>query len=421
MFNYRTLAVIKRELREKLLSKAFITMTILVPVIMLGIIGFQTFIATYEGDEDTKIQVATNSEDLLNEIKTEFSSLDITRQGKYKFSYQLVNDRSIDNYVESIKDKLLNDEINGLIYIPSSALENKDIKYFSKTPSNVSVFQKLDPPINRVLLKKYFQEKDLNEEDLTFAREKVDFAGYKVSSGEGVKKEGYGNIVLAYLFTFLLYLSLILMGSMVMQSVIEEKSNRIVEVLLSSVNGKELMTGKILGASITGAMQMAIWLLPVVAVVSTSIFVLPPEFILDIQLTTLAYFLLNFFIGLVTFLGLFAMVGSIFETPQDAQSGMGPVMLLIIVPFFIALTMAKNPANPIAEVASMFPFAAIIVMPAKMTIVDIPAWQLILSFVINILTLLAIFPVAGKIYRIGIMVTGKKPKWSEVFRWLKQE
>jgi ABC-2 type transport system permease protein len=83
--------------------------------------------------------------------------------------------------------------------------------------------------------------------------------------------------------------------------------------------------------------------------------------------------------------------------------------------------MAKNPANPIAEIASMFPFAAIIVMPAKMTIVEIPSWQLILSFVVNIATLLAIFPIAGKIYRIGIMVTGKKPKWSEVARWLKQE
>jgi ABC-2 type transport system permease protein len=421
MFNYRTLAVIKRELREKLLSKAFISMTIAVPVIMIGIIGFQTFIATYEGDENTRIQIAAESQELMNDIKSEFSQLEITQKGKYSFSYKLIQSGSIDNYVNNIKERLLNEELNGLVYIPDSALVNKDIKYYSKTPSNVSVFEKLDPPINRVLLKKYFDEKGLNDTDLSFARKKVDFAGYKVSSEEGVKKEGYGNIILAYLFTFLLYLSLILMGSMVMQSVIEEKSNRIVEILLSSVNGKELMTGKILGASITGVMQMAIWLLPVVAVVSTSIFVLPPEFILDIELTTLAYFLLNFFIGLVTFLGLFAMVGSIFETPQDAQSGMGPVMLLIIIPFFIALTMAKNPANPIAEIASMFPFAAIIVMPAKMTIVEIPSWQLILSFVVNIATLLAIFPIAGKIYRIGIMVTGKKPKWSEVARWLKQE
>lgn len=113
------------------------------------------------------------------------------------------------------------------------------------------------------------------------------------------------------------------------------------------------------------------------------------------------------------------MIGSIFDNAQDAQSGMWPILMLIMIPFFIALSMAHNPANPIAQIASMFPFASIIVMPARMAIVDVPLWQVVLSIAVSIATIMAIFPIAGKIFRVGILRTGKKPKWSEIIKWLK--
>jgi ABC-2 type transport system permease protein len=164
---------------------------------------------------------------------------------------------------------------------------------------------------------------------------------------------------------------------------------------------------------------MAIWLSPIMLLISTSFFMLPPEFTLSITPATLFYFLLNFFIGLVTFLGLFASIGAIFDNDQDAQSGIWPVMMLIIIPFFISFSMTNNPENSLATISSMFPFASIIVMPARMTLIAVPVWQLILSIVVNLAVILAIFPIAGKIYRIGILMTGKKPKWSEVIKWLK--
>ncbi len=210
-----------------------------------------------------------------------------------------------------------------------------------------------------------------------------------------------------------------MMGSMVMQAVIMEKSNRIVEVLLSSVTSKELMTGKIFGAAITGLMQMSIWLIPVVLVASTSWFMLPPEVMIDVTFLQISYLLLNFFLGLLIFVGLFTMVGSIFENPQDAQSGMWTILMLVMIPFFISMSMINNPDNPIANIASMAPFSAIIVMPAKMAIVDVPIWQVIFSTLVNIATVFAIFPIAGKVFRVGIMMSGKKPKWSEVVKWLK--
>ena len=94
-------------------------------------------------------------------------------------------------------------------------------------------------------------------------------------------------------------------------------------------------------------------------------------------------------------------------------------MLLVMIPFFISMSMIENPTNPVASIASMSPFAAVIVMPAKMAMVDVPLWQVLVSTLVNILTVIAIFPIAGKIYRVGIMMTGKKPSWIEVMKWLK--
>lgn len=209
------------------------------------------------------------------------------------------------------------------------------------------------------------------------------------------------------------------MGQIIMQSVIEEKTSRIVEVILSSVSPKELMTGKVLGSAITGVLQMAIWLTPVIFVISTTWFALPPEVTFNITMGQIVFLLVNFFFGLLIFLGLFAVVGSIFDNPQDAQSGLWPVMILIIFPFFIAISLIENPNSGYADIASMAPLSNIIVMPAKMTMVDVPLWKLVFTVFVNIATLFAIFPVAGKIYRVGILITGKKPKWSEVIKWLK--
>jgi ABC-2 type transport system permease protein len=179
------------------------------------------------------------------------------------------------------------------------------------------------------------------------------------------------------------------------------------------------MTGKIIGTSITGVAQMFIWLIPLMLVISSSIFVLPKDFTIDVNLLQVAYVLFNFLIGLITFLGLFATAGAVFDNVQDAQSGMWPIMLLIVIPFFIGFSLVFNPENTIGIVASMLPFASIIVMPARLTLVDVPSWQFALAVFVNLSTLALIFPLAGKIYRVGILMSGKKPKLGEVVGWLK--
>lgn len=419
MFNYRVLAIIKRELRERLFSKAFITTTLLIPGLIIVIFGVQALLYSAES-KNLNFELITENEELTSAFMNEFSNADFVKEKHYVFLYKTMTRDEFKKHLEEIRSKIVDESLTGVIYVPSTALKNKKIEYYSKSPQNIALSRELNGPVNKVLVDAYFMNKTLDPEELEFARRGVDFAGFKVSEEEQIKEEGYGNIVLAYAFTFLLYMSLLIIGQITLQSVIEEKSNKIVEIVLSSVEPKELMTGKILGASITGLVQMGIWLFTIMGVVSSSWMTLPADLVLEMDTNVVLYVLVNFFIGLVLFIGLFATVGAIFDNPQDASSGTLPIMMLIIIPFFIAFSIMENPNKPYAEIASLFPFSSVIVMPARMTLIDVPTWQLIAAILINILTIIAIFPVAGKIYRVGILITGKKPKWSEVFRWLRQ-
>ncbi len=418
MLNKRVLTVIKRELREKLISKAFIVMTLIVPGLIFVLLGVQSLLMTSE-QKNLKVEIISENQQLTPLIQNELLNSDLSKDKKYIFSFSTLSKDEFKKYLDSQKQNIIDEKLGGIVYIPSSALKDKRIDYYSKSSQNMSLFKDLDGPINKVLIDDYFSSKTLSEEDLSFARTSVDFTGYKVSKEGDIKEEGYGNLILAYLLTFLLYFGIIMIGQMTMQSVIEEKGSKIVEVILSSISPTELMTGKILGAAITGVIQMAIWLSPVILLMSTTIFILPKELLFSISSTVIIYTFINFFIGLLTFIGLFAMLGAIFDNPQDASSGTLPVMMLILIPFFIALSMMENPNRPIALIASYFPFASIIVMPARLTLVGVQVWNLVIATIINIATFIAIFPIAGKIYRVGLLRTGKKPKWSEIIKWLK--
>lgn len=417
MFNSRVLAIVKRELREKLISKSFILMTILFPLLLFGMAGIQALIFTDKSND--KVDIVSDTEALTNSFQNELMKSNLIKDGKTSFAFFTMDRSALKSFLDSKKKDLLGNKLTGVVYIPSSALKDKKIEYYSQTPSNISLSRKLEGPLNKVLIDIYFGNKSLTPEELDFARKGIDVTGFKVSKEENIREEGYGSLILSYVFTFLLYISLLLTGQLMLQSVIEEKSSKIVEVILSSVSPRELMTGKIIGSALTALIQMSIWLAAIITVTSSAIYALPPEVMVSITTTQVVFLMVNFAVGLVLFLSLFGMMGAIFDNPQDAQSGMWPVMLLIIIPFLVAMSMMQNPNSPIANAAALIPFTSVMVMPVKMTLVEVPVWQLFACVVLNIAAIFLVFPIAGKIYRVGILRTGKKPKWSEVVKWLK--
>lgn len=419
MFNRRTLAIIKRELKMKLFSKSFILMTLLVPLFMIGIFSIQYFIQSMAGEERSDLIIVSDSDEILNSVQNEIFQTSSFKSGDLSARFERSELSDFDSKLNEIKPDIIAHRITGVVFIPSTSLQSKGVEYYSSNPNNSSLFYKIKPSINKALVEIYFSAKQLTPDQINFARKDVEISGFRVSSDEKVAQEGFGNRIAMVLFSFLLYMALIFSGSMTMNAVVEEKSNKIVEVLLSSASSTELMAGKILGTVIVEVIQMAIWLSPIVLLISTSWFFIPPEFMPQMSLGFILYFLFNYSIALITYVALYATVGAIFDNPQDAQSGVWPLLMLIMIPFFIALGMESNAQSSLTVIASLFPFASLIVMPARMILVEVPLWQILLSCVINIVVLIGIFKLAGKIYRIGILLTGKKPKWSEVFGWLK--
>ena len=419
MFNRRTITIVKRELKAKLFSKTFIIMTLLVPVFIFGLFGIQIFIYSVSEEENPNLLIVSETENISRRLKNEFDEYSEVKSGNYRISYETLDTSAFAERLKGLKADLLSETLTGVVYVPAAALSNKNVKYYSPNPSNQALFNKIKPGINKALINIYFEDKKLTREEVDYARNNVDITGYRITKDQKVEEEGVGNLVALFLFSFLLYMALIFSGQTTMHSVVEEKSSRIVEVLLSSVSSTELMAGKIIGVVITEVVQMIIWLLPVILLITTSWFVLPADIIFKLDLNFILYFLFNYTIALFTFVGLFATVGAIFDNPQDAQSGVWPLMILVIFPFLIAISLQSNPQSSVAKITSLLPFTSLLVMPARLTLVQVPTLEVIASVVINLAVLFAIFPLAGKIYRVGIMVTGKKPKWSEVRRWLK--
>ena len=419
MFNRRTLAVIKRELRAKLFSKTFILMTILVPIFMIGILSINIFIQSLSSEQKSNIVVISDTKEIQQKLEDELNRTDDVKSGILTISYELIENKDFDSRLKELKPDLVSEKITGLVFIPSNLIQSKGVEYYSLNPNNSALFSKIKPAINKALIEIYFSNRKLTDEEINFARKDVDVKGFRLTKDQKVEAESVGNKIALFLFTFMLYMAIIFAGSMTLNSVVEEKSNKIVEVLLSSASSTELMTGKILGTVIVEVLQMIIWLTPIFLLITTSWFIIPREFMPQMGVGYLGYFVINYSLALITYIALYATVGAIFDNPQDAQSGLWPILMLIMIPFFIAIGLQSNPQSTFNQVASFFPFAALIVMPARMILIDIPVWQVVLSFVINIIVIIGIFNLAGKIYRIGILLTGKKPKWSEVIKWLR--
>ena len=418
MFNRRTRAIIKRELKAKLFSKTFIIMTLLVPVFMFGLFAIQIFVYSVSEEKNPNVLIVSETNDISQKLKNEFDEYSEVKSGHYKITYETLDTTAFAKRLNELKPDLLSEKLTGVVYVPESALINKKVRYYSPNPSNQPLFNKIKPAINKALINIYFEGKQLTQKDVDYARDNLDITGYRITKSENVKEAGAGNLIALFLFTFLLYMALLFSGQSTMHSVVEEKSSRIMEVLLSSASSTELMTGKIIGVVITQVVQMAIWLLPIILLITTSWFVLPANIIFQLDISFIIYFLFDYAIALLTFVGLFATVGSIFDNSQDAQSGVWPLMMLIIFPFLIAISLQSNPQSSIAKITSLLPFTSLLVMPARLTLVQVPLLELIASIAINLVVLFAIFPLAGKIYRVGILVTGKKPKWSDVRKWL---
>ena len=240
---------------------------------------------------------------------------------------------------------------------------------------------------------------------------------------DGTSGQSLGDLLIAAVFVCLLIIRIFFVSTPLPGSIIGEKSNRIAEILVSSMTPAELYTGKLLAGLTMGLVQTGIWLLAfwLLIALTTDVLPVPPELQMTLKLPVLSYFVLNHMIGLLTLLTFFGGASSICDNLQDANAVVVPGTMLVLIPFYASFTLLGNPANSLAETLSMFPFTSLYVIPARMALIDVPLQDVAMALGVNILVCYLMLRVTTKIYKVGVMSTGRKPSFREVWGWLRSD
>ena len=422
------LAIItQREYLNKIRNRSFIIMTFVSPLIMVifaVLIGFLSDMNSKSKAKDVMI---------LDESGLYSNTFENTDNVQFEY---LAN-----TSLQEAQADVLAKSKYGLLYIPAE--EGKSVAFYSEESPSLSFTGELTKAMEATLFQHNLTQKGIDKKEIDTAKPKIDiqlqnFTGEKTSELDSIIKISIGGIA-----GYLIFMFIIIYGNMIMRSVIEEKTNRIVEIIISSVKPFDLMLGKILGTSLAGLTQFAIWIL----IVGVLLALAPAFFNVDAatQMTqvaqqgtdvseielligslyhfpfaeTFVVFLLFFVGGFLLYSSLYAMVGAMVDNETDTQQFMMPILIPLMLAFYVgAFSVIEEPHGTISVVFSYIPFTSPVVMLMRVPF-GVAWWEVLISLVLLYLTFFGIIRLSSKIYRIGILMYGKKASYKEVWKWLK--
>lgn len=432
---YKIWLIIKREYFTRVRNKTFILSTILLPLFFIGFIAASAYFSIKSIDRE-KIAVEDNNGIFKNSF-----------QSDKVITYEFPKDVNVDNFKEK--------GYSAFLQIPEKYnSQNDSISLISDKQLGITAEEKVKDQINAAIRNKAFLENNINKKVLDSINGIDEDKLYKFSTviKQGNKTE-QSNSGLSYGIGFgsgiLIYMTLFIYGAAVMRGVMEEKMNRIAEVIISSVKPFQLMMGKIIGIAAVGITQLLIWIVLIAGLSSIATSLISHDMLQHAQTvgTTMGTaennsaalnflntkntllqanwgliipcFLFYFIAGYLFYASLFAAVGSVVnEDPQEAQSLMLPITMPIILSFIIMTTAAGKPDAPISVWGSMIPFSSPIVMMARIPSGSVPFWQIAVSMISLVAGFILTTMLAAKIYRTGILLYGKKVTFKEMGKWL---
>jgi ABC-2 type transport system permease protein len=431
----KTLLIIKREFIAKVRNKSFIVMTFLSPLLFVAIGVFVGYLSTMKSELKT-IAIHDETGRFVSEFKSDKE-------------YKYVNLSQVN--LKVLKDSIVSESYEGLLIIPKTddnAKLQKGIQYVSNDSPSVSFTEGLEGVIAKKITAENFQKAGLDTLAIKNAKADVSINLEKASGEEALKGLNEIKIIIGGAFGYLIMMFIILYGNMVMRSVIEEKTSRIIEVIISSVKPFQLMMGKIIGTSLAGILQFLIW-----AVLGlTAMFIVSSMLGIhvgatsgaqaqamqaaqntsssDMQMyikelwnlpiaTILISFIIYFIGGYFLYSSFYAAIGAAVDNETDSQQFLLPIIMPLILGVYIGFfTVMNDPHGTVATVFSMVPLTSPIVMMMRIPF-GVPWWQILISMLILFGAFLLVVLFAAKIYRVGILMYGKKPSWKELIKWLR--
>ena len=409
-----TWLVIKREFLERVRAKSFIISTILMPAFVFAITVLPTKLMSMKSNEVIRLVVAVSNREVADAVDKQLHSKDVER--KFQVDKQVVT--SDDPQIrQALDDQVKNKKIDGYVWLTNQAIADGKVAFVALSTSdfiiNANVRGAADDGIRRARL----LQRGIAGSELEAILKPVNVD--TIALGQQKKGGELAQFFAAFLVAMMIYITLLMYGMSVMRSVLDEKSSRIIEVLLSSIKPKELMAGKLFGVGAVGLLQMAIWALFIVVLGSPGIASPQVRELFSTNPLLVVFLPIFFVLGFMLYSGLFAALGAMVNSEQEAQQWQWFVMMPLIIPIIMVSSVIASPGSAMSTWLSMVPFFTPILMYVRIVAQTPPWWQIGVSIGLMLATTYVIVILASRIYRVGILMYGKRPTLPEIVKWLK--
>lgn len=424
----KTWAVVKREFGESVRTKTFLLGTLFGPVLILALMLLPVLMMRSGGGERQIVVVDATGQGLGEQVSTALAVPVLTGDGQPKGNTYDTDLRTIEPAAwEAMRPELQKridaEEIDGYVYLPPDLVEGGKASYEGRNVGLI-LTEEIRRAIQLTVQRVRMDRAGIAPETVAQAMRPIGFEARKVGA-ETAQGTPESIIMLAQVIGFAIYLVVILYGQAVLRGVLEEKRDRIVEVIMSSTRAANLMVGKIVGIGGAGLLQMAVWTLFAVAAMTWGVDYMQGRgmpvgnMLPDVPGQVGVVFLAFFVGGFMVYASIYAALGSIATTEQEAQQLQFPALLPLMLGFFLSFTGITDAQNPLFVAGSWIPLTSPIVMPVRAALTPVPALEIVGSFAVLVATVVFVAWLAAKIYRIGMLSTGKKATLREVWHWLR--
>jgi ABC-2 type transport system permease protein len=413
----KILAIIRREYVTRVRSKGFIIATVLSPLIMTSFILVPVLIARSSSSTSYHLTVLDQAKDdsLYNHAVKQLTG-EAAKADRIEVSRELGTGDPAQQ--EALNQQLGNGGLSGYVVIPPDVLEHGKVTLHARNVTDFARIGRINNAFESAILWRRMEKAGIDSSRVEALRKDIDV---QMVNERGESEQGQ-SFVLGYALVLILYVTILIYGLMVMRGVIEEKQSRIVEVLLSSVKPFQLMLGKLFGIGLVGLTQYVIWTTFTILV---SGFAMAQAMMFSqaklprIPVSLLIFFVIYFLLGYFLYATLYALIGATVSSDEDGQHAQTPITMMLVIQMVLLSLILRSPDGTAATVLSLIPFFGPIIMFMRICVQTPPWWQIAFSIVSLIATILGTAWVAGKIYRVGVLMYGKRPNLPELARWLK--
>ncbi|HEX6898749.1 MAG TPA: ABC transporter permease [Thermoanaerobaculia bacterium] len=429
------LAVLKREYLQRVKTKGFWIGTLVVPLFVVALTLIPGLLLSKSSTTQNIVVVDETGrlgEPLRRKLTTREGqkvndergmAMDESRMARFEVTLQPpAADRQ--RQQETLNDQVRSKTIDAWVWISPKVFEGEKVEYHARSVSNVFTQDALKDDLSWVVRRERLQQAGIDPERVDELTRPVKLATQRVSA-EGSRAEGgLGGMLFAVVLFLILYMSILLWGQQVMNGVLEEKSSRVIEVLISTITPFELMMGKLLGICFVGLTQLGIWLGTMTLIsapgVMASFAMMPKDANLpSLTLGMLFHFILLFILGFFAYATIYAAIGSAFNNLQEAQQASSVAVIFVVIPAMVMYPVINDPNSTMATVLSLIPMFTPLLMPLRVAIEMPPWWQLALAYLLTAGFVVGMVWFCSKIYRVGILMYGKKPTFQEIWKWTK--